>query len=505
MSIKTNDLQTFCHNIWSVCSESPLIGIDENAYFIAKPASANSPPPLSGRNLNVLHVSDYHIDPRYDIGSEANCTGHLCCRPDAANSVLHTNAQNPSIPASRFGALLCDSPPDLALSTFQSIPKFFNTSSISYAIYTGDIVSHDRDDQLSQAYIEYEEAITYHTFKAALGWAPVYATLGNHDSFPQALNSPNSLTSGENAFSWNYNLLSSLWQNASWLNATEAQYAATHYGAFAVTTPQGLRVISLNTDFWYRANIFNYYNSTNPDQSGILKFLADELSGCEARNQRAWIIGHVLSGYDGSNPLPNPTALFYSIVVRFAPRTIAGIFFGHTHEDEKQIFYDFLPNSTYVVDSRIYRNTSMVDYSKPLAVAYIGPSVVPLTNLNAGYTLYQVDSGTFDITGSQVYFANISNSLSWTSPEWEFEYDARNAYAPAVSGGWPSTAPLNATFWHKVTESMLGNTSLAQMYATYETKSSVVTPACNTTACAARKVCNIRSGSAFLGRLCPKA
>ncbi|KAK5099176.1 hypothetical protein LTS08_005755 [Lithohypha guttulata] len=471
----------------SVCSEPPLIGIEESMYFTPKPASADAALPPSGKNLNVLHLSDYHIDPRYDIGSEANCTSHLCCRPDAVNNVLHTNAQSPSLPASRFGALQCDSPPDLALSAFQSMPQFFDISNISFSIYTGDIVSHDKDDQLSQAYIEYEETIAYDTFKAALDNAPIYATLGNHDSFPQALNTPNSLAP-TNVLSWNYELLASLWQNASWLNASEAQYAATHYGAFAVTTPQGLRVISLNTDFWYKANIFNHYNTTNPDQSGILSFLAAELLACEARNQRAWIIGHVLSGYDGSNPLPNPTALFYSIVARFAPKTIALIAFGHTHEDQKQIYYDFLPNSTYIIDGRTYRNTTMVDYNKPIAVAYIGPSVVPLTNLNAGYTMYQVDDLTFEIMGSQVYFANISNSLTWTTPEWEFEYDARTAYTPVISGGWPATAPLNATFWHKVTEAMLENTSVAQMYSTYETKSSVVTPACDTGECARRKV-----------------
>ena len=38
---------------------------------------------------------------------------------------------------------------------------------------------------------------------------PVYPTLGNHDSYPQAYNTPNSFTGGNgsaNAFSWNYNV-----------------------------------------------------------------------------------------------------------------------------------------------------------------------------------------------------------------------------------------------------------------------------------------------------------
>lgn len=36
---------------------------------------------------------------------------------------------------------------------------FFDTGNVSFAIFTGDIVSHDNDDQLSRAYIEYEEKV----------------------------------------------------------------------------------------------------------------------------------------------------------------------------------------------------------------------------------------------------------------------------------------------------------------------------------------------------------
>jgi sphingomyelin phosphodiesterase len=303
---------------------------------------------------------------------------------------------------------------------------------------------------------------------------------------------------------WNYELLSSLWANAGWINSTEQQYASTHYGAYAHTTKEGLRIISINTDFYYTSNIFNYWNVDNPDTSGVFTWLASELAACEVKGQRAWIIGHVPSGYDGGNALLNPSALFYSIVVRFSPTTIAGVFFGHTHEDQIQIFYDFLPNSTYTKNGETYRNTTMVDYSKPLTVGYIGPSITPLTGNNAGYQLYQVDASTFSVTGIQTYFANVSESLTWTTPEWRFEYDARHAYGLAASpnGTWPSSAPLNATFWDGVTKSMLKNQTLVEMYNLFETKSSVVTEKCSTAACAKQKVCYIRSGSAALGLAC---
>jgi sphingomyelin phosphodiesterase len=215
------------------------------------------------------------------------------------------------------------------------------------------------------------------------------------------------------------------------------------------------------------------------------------------------VIGHVLSGYDGTNPLPNPTALFYSIIRRFSPATVAGVFFGHTHEDQLQIFYDYLPNSTTTKKGTTYRNTTMVDYSKPLTMGYIGPSITPLTGNNAGYQLYQVDAKTFEVTGIQTYIANVSEANSWTTPVWKFEYDTRSTYAPSYPGGWPSSAPLNATFWNGITEAMLSNQSLVEIYNLYETKSSAVTKKCTTKACAEQKVCYIRSGSAALGLACP--
>ena len=147
------------------------------------------------------------------------------------------------------------------------------------------------------------------------------------------------------------------------------------------------------------------------------------------------------------------------------------------------------------------RNTTDVDYSKPLAMGWIGPSITPLTGNNAGYQLYQADAKTFEITGVQTYFANVSESLTWESPVWEFEYDARSTYN--VNGTWPATSPLNATFWNDVTFSMLSNTSLVETYNLLETKSSVVTKNCSSKACAEQKVCYIRSGSGALGYACP--
>jgi sphingomyelin phosphodiesterase len=53
-----------------------------------KPAHAVAPPPSGKPNLRVVHLSDFHIDPRYTIGTEANCSAFLCCRPGVTKFVI---------------------------------------------------------------------------------------------------------------------------------------------------------------------------------------------------------------------------------------------------------------------------------------------------------------------------------------------------------------------------------------------------------------------------------
>lgn len=37
----------------------------------------------------------------------------------------------------------------------------------------------------------------------------------------------------------------------------------------------------------------------------MLKWLIDELQSAEDKHERVWIVGHVLTGWDGTNPIPS--------------------------------------------------------------------------------------------------------------------------------------------------------------------------------------------------------
>lgn len=169
---------------------------------------------------------------------------------------------------------------------------------------------------------------------------------------------------------------------------------------------------------------------------------------------------------------------------------IGGLFFGHTHEDQVNIYYS--------------NNGTTQNSSEALTTAWIGPSVTPLTNLNSGYRMYEVDLGDFQIYEAYTFYADVSSfpSLQSTGPTYQFEYSTRDAYAAQI--GWPKTAPLNATFWHRVTEAMEKNRTMVEVFNHYQGKSSIRSPNCTSDACAAAKVCYMRSGSAALGRQCPQ-
>lgn len=259
-----------------------------------KPANATAPQ-ASGERIKVVHLSDLHLDPRYFVSSEANCSSSFCCR---ANIKAAGPNESIELPAPLYGSFKCDSPYDLLAAALESVdPLTSINANKSFSIYTGDSAAHDPANQISHEYTEYCENGVYDLMKSYIK-GPIFAVLGNHDTSPVAIDSPHTLPGplGQQ-FSWNYDHVSSLWQDDGWIDSSAAAQAKIHYGAYATVNSFGLKIITLNTDFWYRSNILNFINTTNPDVSGMQKFLIEELQAAEDAGQRVWIMGHVLSGW----------------------------------------------------------------------------------------------------------------------------------------------------------------------------------------------------------------
>ncbi|KAG1858059.1 Metallo-dependent phosphatase-like protein [Suillus subalutaceus] len=503
------DGQSICSNFLGLCPAPTTTTLNLTGWF-AKPKPNPLPPPKqpSSQLLKVLHLSDLHIDPR---------ARHL--------HVMRT-AQRQTAPApsdtSRSCATICDAPYSLITSVLEAIPPLTGTEStgLDFTLFTGDMLAHDPDNQQSRAFTEYSQVVLYDLFKRMLGPGPTYATLGNHETCLPNLASPLSLGGAlGQQFSWynfSHQFLFYALPHPLGYTTTLQRYGSKRDGfrrlpsSFRVLTMQhtlvkradGLRVISLDTNLWYRSNYFNYINSSEPDVSGILRFLTDELQDAEDAGDRVWIIGHVISGWDGYNSLPHPTNLYVRSldvkfilrgadvpsVDRFSPHVIANIFWGHTHEDQLSIFYA--------------NNGTNMSAETAQAVSWTGPSVTPLNNLNSGFRVYEVDSATFEVIEAYTWKSYVNDypaldSQTQFGPTFEFEYSTREAYGGNIT--WGATDPLNATWWHLVTEQMEADPTLMQTFNSYQGKGSILTQPC-TGECIPARICYIRSGSSSIAK-----
>jgi len=148
------DGRYICNAINGLCSTPPAYPRTIAQFPKPKPANATAPKP-SGERVKVAHLSDFHLDPRYAVGAEANCTTGLCCRTNQKNG----NIANGTIsePAPLYGSFLCDTPYWLGVGALESMPTLMginepkgktaanSSMALGWSIYTGVSLRPDID------------------------------------------------------------------------------------------------------------------------------------------------------------------------------------------------------------------------------------------------------------------------------------------------------------------------------------------------------------------------
>ncbi|GAV29343.1 hypothetical protein PMKS-002825 [Pichia membranifaciens] len=432
--------------------------------------------------MKILHISDFHIELDYTVGAEANCTASMCCTPHskAAKNAVSANQtsiddlytalfkgsyydldgtyhkgekitalSNISVPATTFGNYVCDAPEVLINSSLHSIADFqiSNNISFDFAIFTGDLVDHDEIQYTSYEQCIEAETVIFNDIKNVFDLIPIYPVLGNHDTFPYGQLAPQK-SGFQSKFDWNANLIADLWMDYDWIDIDEAQEAKTHYTGYSVNTKSGLKVIAFNSNAWYQKNEYAYINTVeDPDYFGVFEFLVNELLESESKDQRVWIIFHIPVS---QTMLPPQAKLFTELVERFSPYTIAHIFNGHTHRDEFQILYQ---NNNGTVESK--KESELINFT------WITQAVTPWVQNNPAWRYYEIDTETFQVMDVHNYYTRLNETFTTEAdPVWEYLYSPRKAYPVE----WPKTSPLNATYWHRVYQSMLNDVSVLQTY-----------------------------------------
>ncbi|KAJ4488627.1 sphingomyelin phosphodiesterase [Lentinula lateritia] len=424
----------------------------------ATAATPSSTPTVRNTPFQVVHISDVHIDREYMVGSEANCTKNICCRDFADEA-----GEPVTDPALPFGNPKCDSPVSLADSMLEAVNSF----DAEYVIFTGDVVEgnvYTRSSEVTSDLIDFNaEMLSKIT-------APIFPAIGV-DSTP--VNSfPRNTTDTTLDVQWVFDTQSAGWEH--WIGDTASQQVDHISGSYAATVPgMDLVILSVNTQYWYRQNLWVYDSDIfQPDPNGILSFMVEQLQAAENAGQKVWVIGHI--------PLGKPDIIedqsnYYDQILQRYKDTIVGQFFGHSHKDQFEIAYSDYNNQTA---------------ANAVGVGLICPALTP-TSGNPAFKVYDVDPDTLGIMNIRVIFANMSDPSFQTNPTWTLYYDVRETYGPLV--GLPATSELTPAFWHNLTEVFTANDTAFQMFNTFLSRGGDVVPCDDTDNCKNMTICDQRA------------
>ncbi|XP_034937352.1 sphingomyelin phosphodiesterase-like isoform X4 [Chelonus insularis] len=419
------------------------------------PISPPNPPIDNAPTFKVLHISDTHYDPYYHEGANAQCNEPLCCR--LTNGLAH----EPGAAAGRWGDYRkCDTPKRTVDHMLNHIKQ--THSDIDYILWTGDLPPHDVWNQTREENLKILRDTAIQMAETFPG-IPIFPALGNHESAPvNSFPPPLSTPDDDSSISWLYNELDKQWRR--WLPAGVSH--TVRRGAFySVLVRPGFRIISVNMNYCNNKNWWLLINSTDPVSE--LQWLVYELQGAEMNGEKVHIIGHIPPGH--SDCLKIWSRNYYHIINRYES-TITAQFFGHTHYDEFQLFYD------------------ISDFSRALSIAYIGPSVSPYYDLNPGYRIYYVDGDhsktTRLVVDHESWVMNLKEANLYDYPIWRKMYSARQAYQMS------SLLPKD---WDAFIDKMTNEPSNFDLYYKHYYKNSPVRPACNND-CRKRLLCDLRSG-----------
>jgi sphingomyelin phosphodiesterase len=421
------------------------------------PVTHHSPEPGSPVT-GVLHITDIHYDPLYTPGLTHDCGEPLCCRPPNAQG-------NSSTAAGYWGDYKCDLPYRTLLNLMEHLQK--QGSMYEWVYWTGDMPAHSVWTTTRQGLLDMMTNITG-LMNTYFGGKPVFPTFGNHEGAPVNSFPPPYIT-GNMSAEWLYSGSAERW--AVWLDKfpewPTINATIRKGGYYVVKVTEHLKVISLQTNFCNTGNYWLLINSTDP--AGQLQWLVEQLLQAERDGDKVNIIGHIFP----SSYMKEFGWNYHKIVTRFES-TITGQFFGHTHQDSWQVFFD---------DSNRTRATN---------VAYMGPAVTTYQGLNLGFRIYTMDGGYNGTSNAlldhESYWLNLTEANLKDKAEWKFEYSAKEAY------GLESLQPQE---WARLIDRFKTDDALFQKFWDYKYK--MHAGPCDA-GCRASAICGLqrtRTGSPF--------
>lgn len=335
---------------------------------------------VNGDEGYFWHVTDFHYDPTYSKSS-------LSCDKEKVEGQLGP-----------YGDMWCDAPWRLVESSVQAMKRL--KSDVDFLIWTGDTVLHAEVEKLNHTFNAAILDNTTDILETTFAGIPVYASFGNHDSYPTGQFPPN------NTLLYNESL--ARWR--SWINDETQENNFRKGGFYTVKTTYGIRIVALNTILYYTPN---KEVLAEGDPAGQFAWLIQTLDKARKQNEKVIVTAHIAPGVTPKPDIPLYTKQNERLVeiLRDFADVIVAMHFGHEHSDA----------------FKVLKNNAGV----PTSPVFLAPSIAPLRfgpMHNPGIRLVKYDRATgkhLDITQYylDLYAANEAGDAAWT-----LEYSTSSVY-----------------------------------------------------------------------------
>lgn len=283
--------------------------------------------------LNLVHLTDVHVDPYYVTGSIPTCyceTHESCARFPASCTIAPAGAPA----AGPFGNsdADCATPPALWASAMSFLSASPLSSDSPIAFFTGDFgsaglgASCGGGGPSAQAQILDVVTRDMEAARAALPSARVFGVYGNHEGVP------GDVFGSSAEMQWLYGPLADGAFGRDLAGDAAALVTLRAGGWYTTIIGKDVHLIALNTNYW---GSFNPAHTGNTSAAALLgeaqfQWLNATLAAIAASQSTAIIIGHIPPR--DASWLPGFFSRFRAILTAYP--VVLSEFFGHLHVDQ---------------------------------------------------------------------------------------------------------------------------------------------------------------------------
>ena len=264
-------------------------------------------------SLSWLHISDIHVDMKYNVGSANKCVeysklGTMCCR-------RFDIPINGSEPCSKYGDLNNDIPPLL----FKSIMNWtkYNVK-FDFIINTGDSGSHkDINQVFTNDNIDSIDFVS-NTIDELYPNIGVYNVIGNHDAFPLV----DQTFPGYNIF---LKKITKKW--SKWVKDINM----INYGYYEVNISKKVKIITVNSLYYDKNNVYQISSKVEDIKriNNQMLWLNNTLNKSKREKRKVILLNHIGIKESESNDYMNKNLIN---ILEYQKENILLMLNGHSHE-----------------------------------------------------------------------------------------------------------------------------------------------------------------------------